>query len=350
MTPSMARVVSEAELDDLVAADRRGGRTLGFANGCFDLLHVGHARYLEGASREADRLIVAVNDDQSVRRLKGAGQPVLPVAARAELVAALRGVDYVVVFSGPTVAPLLLRIKPDVHCKGTDYTVDSVPERDVVRAYGGRVAIVGDPKQHSTHALLARLREDSRPTPVADAQPSEHRRQPSVGPWLRFLQRRRVAMGFLLAALVLWFAQPTPTSITLALLIALPGEVLRIWAAGHITKGREVTRSGPYRLVRHPLYLGSTILGVGFAVGTARLLPALLVLTYLAVTIPAAMVAEEAELDAQFGYEYAAYRTGTASAVDRAFSLDRAVANHELRTMLGFAVGIALLALRMAIG
>lgn len=157
----MGRVVTEAQLVELVAADRRAGRTVAFANGCFDLLHVGHVRYLEGARREADRLIVAVNDDDSVRELKGPGRPILPADARAELVAALRPTDYVVVFSDPTVDRLLGLLKPDVHCKGTDYTVDTVPERDMVRSYGGRIAIVGDPKEHSTRRLLEELGPDN---------------------------------------------------------------------------------------------------------------------------------------------------------------------------------------------
>lgn len=156
-------VVNDQELVDLVAADRRAGRTLAFANGCFDVLHVGHVRYLEGAKREGDRLIVAVNDDASVRALKGPGQPVLPGTARAELVAALRCVDYVVVFPDRTVGRLLRLLKPDVHCKGTDYTVDTVPERDVVREYGGRVAVVGDAKDHSTTGLLRKLRRETPP-------------------------------------------------------------------------------------------------------------------------------------------------------------------------------------------
>jgi rfaE bifunctional protein nucleotidyltransferase chain/domain len=147
------------ELVTRVAADRGQGLTHAFANGCFDLLHVGHIRYLQGAAEQADRLIVAVNDDESVRGLKGDSRPVLTAADRAELVAALRGVDYVVIFSEPTVAPLLELLRPDVHCKGTDYTVDTVPERETVRAYGGRIAIVGDPKDHSTRDLLARIRE-----------------------------------------------------------------------------------------------------------------------------------------------------------------------------------------------
>jgi D-glycero-beta-D-manno-heptose 1-phosphate adenylyltransferase len=154
----MGRIVTQGELVDAVAGERRAGRTVALANGCFDVLHVGHVRYLQGAAAEADCLVVAINDDESVRGLKGEDRPIMPGADRAELVAALRGVSYVVVFSGPTVGPLLEGIKPDVHCKGTDYTVETVPERDVVRAYGGRTAIVGDPKDHSTKDLIARIR------------------------------------------------------------------------------------------------------------------------------------------------------------------------------------------------
>jgi rfaE bifunctional protein nucleotidyltransferase chain/domain len=150
-------VLSERELIEAVARDRAAGRTVAFANGCFDLLHVGHVRYLQASVAEADRLIVAVNDDRSVAGLKGEGRPILPASDRAELVAALRGVNYVVVFGDANVERLLLLLKPDVHCKGTDYTVDTVPERAVVAAYGGRTAIVGDPKSHATRELLARI-------------------------------------------------------------------------------------------------------------------------------------------------------------------------------------------------
>ncbi len=150
-------MLSRAELLTRVAEARRDGRTIAFANGCFDLLHVGHIRYLNAAAQEADILIVAINDDQSVRSLKGNGRPILNEADRAELVAALRCVDIVTIVPEPTVGPLLEAIRPDVHCKGTDYTLDSVPEREVVRAYGGRIAIVGDPKDHSTRDLLARI-------------------------------------------------------------------------------------------------------------------------------------------------------------------------------------------------
>ncbi|HYN03734.1 MAG TPA: adenylyltransferase/cytidyltransferase family protein [Vicinamibacteria bacterium] len=141
-----------------VLSARREGKTVALANGCFDVLHVGHVRYLEGARAEADVLVVGVNGDASVRRLKGEGRPVMPAVDRALLVAALRAVDHVVVFEEDDVTWLLRTLQPDVHCKGTDYTTDTVPERDVVRAYGGRVAIVGDPKDHHTRALLARVR------------------------------------------------------------------------------------------------------------------------------------------------------------------------------------------------
>ena len=151
------KVVSREQLVERVREEHAAGRTIAFANGCFDILHVGHIRYLESAAREGDVLVAAINDDDSVRQLKGEGRPILPAGDRAELVAALRCVDYVVIFSESTVGPLLTALRPDVHCKGTDYTIESVPERDIVRGYGGRTAIVGDPKDHSTRELLARI-------------------------------------------------------------------------------------------------------------------------------------------------------------------------------------------------
>lgn len=158
MRESAAKIAPLDVLRARVAAARREGRSVALANGCFDVLHVGHVRYLEGAKAEADVLVVGVNGDRSVQRLKGEGRPVLPAADRAVLVAALRAVDHVVVFEEDDVRALLLALRPDVHCKGTDYTVDTVPEREVVRSYGGRVAIVGDPKQHDTRKLIARVR------------------------------------------------------------------------------------------------------------------------------------------------------------------------------------------------
>jgi rfaE bifunctional protein nucleotidyltransferase chain/domain len=153
----VGEVVTRDRLVELIRADRRRGRTVAFANGCFDLLHAGHIRYLQAAAAEADRLVVAVNDDP-VAATKGPGRPILTAADRADLVAALRGVDYITIFPEATVTPLLELLQPDVHCKGTDYTVESVPERETVLRYGGRIAIVGDPKDHSTRDLLARIR------------------------------------------------------------------------------------------------------------------------------------------------------------------------------------------------
>jgi rfaE bifunctional protein nucleotidyltransferase chain/domain len=152
------KLATVPELVERLARERKQGRTVALANGCFDLLHVGHVRYLEAARVEADILVVGLNGDQSVRRLKGPGRPVLPEQERALLVAALRCVDHVVVFPEDDVSALLLALRPEVHCKGTDYTVDTVPEREVVRSYGGRIAIVGDPKDHDTRRLMERIR------------------------------------------------------------------------------------------------------------------------------------------------------------------------------------------------
>ncbi len=168
----MGEVLTREDVIARAADARRQGRTIAFANGCFDLLHVGHIRYLEAAAQEADVLVVAINDDGAVRALKGAGRPILPAEARAEMVSALRCVDYVVIFAEPTVGSLLEALRPDVHCKGTDYTVETVPERDIVRAYGGRVAIVGDPKDHSTRDVLARIASGS-PSLAHDAASAE---------------------------------------------------------------------------------------------------------------------------------------------------------------------------------
>jgi rfaE bifunctional protein nucleotidyltransferase chain/domain len=150
-------ILTRDQLELAIAGDRAEGRSIALANGVFDLLHVGHVRYLQAASQHADRLVVAVNSDASVRRLKGEGRPILDEGARAELVAALRGVHYVVIFDDDTVGPLLTALRPDIHCKGTDYTVETVPERAIVESYGGRTAICGDPKDHSTRDLLKRL-------------------------------------------------------------------------------------------------------------------------------------------------------------------------------------------------
>ena len=143
----------------LVAEHRARKEKIVLTNGCFDVLHVGHVRYLQGAKALGDVLIVAVNSDASMRGIKDRGRPLMPENARARLVAALGCVDYVTVFDDATVAPLLNVLHPDIHAKGTDYSLETVPEREVVRAYGGEVAIVGDPKDHSTHDLIRRVLE-----------------------------------------------------------------------------------------------------------------------------------------------------------------------------------------------
>lgn len=155
-----SKILSRDEAVARLSRAARGGTALALANGCFDLLHVGHVRYLIGAKATADRLLVAVNSDDSVRRLKGEGRPLQPEADRAELLASLACADYVTVFSEDTVVPLIEALQPDVHCKGTDYTEQSVPEREAVRACGGRVAIVGDPKGHATREMISRLEKD----------------------------------------------------------------------------------------------------------------------------------------------------------------------------------------------
>lgn len=151
------KIILRAELSGRGERWRREGRRVVFANGCFDLLHVGHVRYLQGAKEQGDVLVVGLNSDRTVRELKGRGRPLLPAEARAELVAALECVDYVTIFDDLTVESVLRDLRPDVHCKGTDYAEDTVPEREVMRSLGGTVRIVGDAKGHSTREILARI-------------------------------------------------------------------------------------------------------------------------------------------------------------------------------------------------
>lgn len=161
MRRAESKIASRDHLRELLAGHKRRGERIVLANGCFDTLHVGHVRYLEGARREGDVLVVGVNSDSSVCALKGPGRPILPESARAHLVAALRAVDYVVLFSEPNVEALLEFLRPDVHAKGTDYTTDTVPERAAAARLGIRVAIVGDPKNHSTRDFLESVRKAS---------------------------------------------------------------------------------------------------------------------------------------------------------------------------------------------
>jgi rfaE bifunctional protein nucleotidyltransferase chain/domain len=154
-----SKILSLAELLEAAARERAAGKRIVFANGAFDLLHVGHVRYLEAARREGGWLAVGINSDRSVRRSKGNGRPVLPERERAEIVAALACVDAVVLFDEDSPSALLSELKPEVHAKGTDYTPESVPEREVVASYGGRTAIVGDPKDHATTDLIEKIRK-----------------------------------------------------------------------------------------------------------------------------------------------------------------------------------------------
>jgi rfaE bifunctional protein nucleotidyltransferase chain/domain len=155
-----SRILERNRLIARVAIARKNGARVVFANGCFDILHVGHVRYLEAARALGDLLVVGINGDAEVRRQKGEGRPCVPERERAETVASLRAVDYVTIFHEPTVAELLLALRPDIHAKGTDYTEESVPERDVVRSYGGRVRIVGDPKDHSSTEMMKKVTSD----------------------------------------------------------------------------------------------------------------------------------------------------------------------------------------------
>lgn len=157
ITDPVSRILDRDALVARIAAENTKGSRIVLANGCFDILHAGHVRYLEGARALGDLLVVGINSDAQVARLKGEGRPILPERERAELVASLQAVDLVTIFAEPTVTELLLAIKPNVHAKGTDYTEETVPERDVVRSYGGSVRIVGDPKDHSTSEILKKV-------------------------------------------------------------------------------------------------------------------------------------------------------------------------------------------------
>jgi rfaE bifunctional protein nucleotidyltransferase chain/domain len=157
MIDSPALILDRETLIARINTEKAKGARIVLTNGCFDILHAGHVRYLEGARSLGDVLVVGINSDVQVASLKGEGRPIIPERERAELVASLQAVDLVTIFDEPTVTELLLAIKPDVHAKGTDYTEETVPERDVVRSYGGRVAIVGDPKDHSTSEMLRKV-------------------------------------------------------------------------------------------------------------------------------------------------------------------------------------------------
>ena len=155
----MDKIITIDQAAEIAAQRKAKGQTIVLTNGCFDLLHVGHIRYLEAAHEEGDVLIVALNSDVSVRSLKGSSRPIMGENERAEILSALSCVDYILIFDDPTVDRVIEQIRPSVHAKGTDYTEDSVPERETMARIGGRVAIVGDPKDHSTKDFLKRIRE-----------------------------------------------------------------------------------------------------------------------------------------------------------------------------------------------
>ena len=154
-----AKILDEDQLRAALDNERKSGRTIAFANGCFDVLHVGHIRYLQDAAKVADVLVVGVNGDGSVRELKGEGRPVMPEDERAEIIAAIRGVSYVTIFHDESPGRLLQSLRPDFQAKGTDYTAETVPEAEIVKAYGGKVVITGDPKDHSTSGILEKMRK-----------------------------------------------------------------------------------------------------------------------------------------------------------------------------------------------
>lgn len=158
---NFAPILERMRLIARVAVERRAQKSIVLANGCFDLFHVGHIRYLAGAKNLGDILVVGLNSDQQVRNLKGSGRPYMPESERAEIISALRCVDIVTIFPEPTVEELIRAIRPDFHAKGTDYTTETVPERDIVRECGGKVAIVGDPKDHSSSEIISLISRNS---------------------------------------------------------------------------------------------------------------------------------------------------------------------------------------------
>ena len=157
MTEHFAPILGREELIKAADTARSSGRRIVLANGCFDLIHAGHVRYLNGASELGGFLVVGINSDKQVRELKGGGRPFMPENERAEIISALRFVDAVTIFDEPTVEELILALRPDIHAKGTDYTADTVPEREIIKSIGGRVAIVGDPKDHSSTELIQKI-------------------------------------------------------------------------------------------------------------------------------------------------------------------------------------------------
>ncbi|MBI2059000.1 MAG: adenylyltransferase/cytidyltransferase family protein [Nitrospirae bacterium] len=336
---------------------RQEGKTVVLANGVFDLIHVGHVRYLEGAKREGDLLVVAINDDPSVRAMKGEGRPAQPLAERMEVIAALACVDHVVPFSGANVEGVLRRLRPQVHAKGTDYTAENVPERETDRAIGARVAIVGDPKDHSSSALLKTLGSGEEKMGAAPRTQAEACAYPLASSALgkvaapftgasfsSFLVRKRVAIGNVFLMLVAVTAKPEKVHLTAAVVLVLLGHAIRIWAGGYLRKRTALTTSGPYRWVRHPLYVGSFLLGLGLSIASGRtwVIPCFSVMFAMLYGLAAAE--EERQMASAFGQAYRHYRKAVygflplrrAPACHERFSMKRALGeNREYRSWLG---------------
>ncbi len=356
---SREKILSRDALRARIAEHRQNKMRVVLANGCFDLLHVGHVRYLEAAKREGDVLVVGVNSDSSARPLKGEGRPILGAAARAELVAALAPVDYVVIFPETNAEALLNDLRPDVHAKGTDYTATTVPERERAAQLGVRIAIVGDPKQHSTHDLLARVREssdDGRGDRGGGVSPGDELKEVPGAAWARW----RVPVSYPLALAYFWLARPTPASLALGAVIAAAGLVVRASAAGHLGKGQGLAAEGPYAYTRNPLYLGSALLAGGFCVAAHAWVPAALVTIYFAAFYVAVMHREEQELRAVCGRAFDDYaarvprfwprlrRANLESGGPReSFSWATYRRNREYRAVLGFLFALAALGLKL---
>ncbi len=349
------KIFSRDALRKQVEEWRGAGQQIVLANGCFDLLHVGHVRYLRGAKTLGGKLIVAMNSDASVRQIKGDGRPFMPEQERAEIVAALADVDAVVIFDEPDVRALIREVRPDVQAKGTDYTRENVPERDEVFAYGGRVEIVGDPKDHSTTEMLAQLR-NRRTQLTVNAPPTlnlknEAQTAEQVWTWNRIARRIRVPLGFLFAAFYIWRATPTWVSIAAGAVVAILGIAIRALASGHVQKDRVLTQTGPYAYVRNPLYLGSIVIGVGFAIAARDVwVVAVLIIFFVAVYVPV-IRGEENFLRGRFP-EYSDYTRQVPSLVPRTlwfrgvtsgFTRELYLRHREYNSLLGAAAMLAVL-------
>ncbi|MBI2891565.1 MAG: adenylyltransferase/cytidyltransferase family protein [Nitrospirae bacterium] len=337
------KIVTVEKLGSLRERAAGEGKSIVLANGIFDLLHVGHVRYLEAAKREGDFLVVAVNDDQAARTLKGPGRPLTPLAERMEILAGLGCVDRVVPVAATDMNELLRRLRPAVHAKGTDYTPESVPERDIATEVGARVAIVGDPKDHSTRNLVRAVAAASGSAPG-----------PSRG-WSRW----RLAAGHVFLVAAALTVDRLGRAALMGAVVAGSGLALRAWAAGYIEKTVRVVSAGPYRFLAHPLYVGNFLIGLGFAIANGRLWVLGLYLLLYLILYGATIRDEEARMAGLHGAAWTAYRRSVgglvpawpgAPADGTRYSARRMVwRNKEYRAWAGIGA-LALLAVFKAIG